>query len=382
TEDDGYFFPTISGVARSLNFYPLGDELPEDGIANIAFGLGKLVVDGGLTLRFSPKYPKNVLQLSTPELALRDTQREMYALNLRPEEFKTSVDDAVNLQRIDIQKAAHFRNMKYVSSVWDRQNQRISDSSFDEGRKVITFAHVLKYDTFPLAEILTDLLALGAEAMKCPVELEFAVNMDVPYGQERIFNFLQIRPIVDTQGDCTLDWEQVDTDHALIYARSALGLGLIEGIRDVVYVKPDCFDSAHTEQIAREIDTLNTALKDEGANYVLVGPGRWGSSDPWLGIPIKWSHISQARVIVESGLEDFRVDPSQGTHFFQNLTSFGAGYMTINPFIGDGRFDVERLGAMPAVEETEFVRRVRFDQPLYIFIDGKNNRGIVSETTS
>ena len=380
TEDSGYFFPTISGVARSINFYPIGDEKPEDGIANIALGLGKLVVDGGQTLRFSPKYPRNTLQLSTPELTLRDTQREMYALSLRPEEFKTSVDDSVNLHRFEIQTAARFRNMKYVSSVWDMQNQRISDSPFDEGRKLVTFAHVLKYDTFPLAEILTDLLRLGTEAMKCPVELEFAVNLDVPYGHERFFNFLQIRPIVENRENSTIDWENVDTEHALIYAEAALGLGRIEGIRDVVYVKPELFDAAHTEEMARQIDRFNSQLKKEKINYVLVGPGRWGSSDRWLGIPIKWSHISEARVIVECGLKDFRVEPSQGTHFFQNLTSFGAGYLTINPFMGDGSFDVERLNAMPAVDETEFVRRVRFEEPLYIFIDGKNNKGIVAET--
>ena len=380
TEDNSYFFPTISGVARSINFYPIGDEKPEDGIANIALGLGKLVVEGGQTLRFSPKHPKNALQLSTPELTLRDTQREMYALSLRPEEFKTSIDDAVNLHRFEIQKAAHFRNMKYVSSVWDMQNQRISDSAFDEGRKLITFAHVLKYDTFPLAEILNDLLELGQEAMKCPIELEFAVNLDVPYGHERIFNFLQIRPIVENQENSTIDWKHVDTSRALIYAQSALGLGLIEGIRNVVYIKPELFDPAQTEEMARQIDLLNAKLRGQGINYVLVGPGRWGSSDPWLGIPIKWSHISEARVIVESGLKNFRVEPSQGTHFFQNLTSFGAGYLTINPFMGDGSFDVGRLDGMPAVEETGFVRHVQFAEPLYIFIDGKNNKGIVAET--
>ena len=377
TEDSGYFFPTVSGVARSLNFYPIGDEKPEDGIANIAFGLGKLVVEGGITLRFSPRYPKNVLQLSTPELTLRDTQREMYALSLKPEEFKTSIDDSVNLKRIEIQKAAHFRNMKYVSSVWDMQNQHISDSSFDTGRKLITFAHILKYDSFPLAEIIRELLALGQAEMKCPVELEFAVNMDVPYGQERIFNFLQIRPIVESQENGTIDWERTDTSDALIYAESALGLGLIEGIRDIVYVKPDSFDAARTPAMAAEIDALNTRMRNEKTNYVLVGPGRWGSSDPWLGIPVKWSQISEARVIVESGLQNFRVDPSQGTHFFQNLTSFGAGYMTINPFMNDGAFDVEKLNAMQAVYETDYLRRVRFDRPLYIFIDGKHGKGIV-----
>ena len=379
TEDQGYYFPTISGVARSLNFYPIGDEKPQDGIVNLAFGLGKLVVEGGQTLRFSPRYPKNVLQLSTPELALRDTQREMYALNLKPEEFKTSLDDAVNLQRFEINKAKHFRNMRYVASTWDMQNQRITDSTFEDGRKIITFSQVLKYDTVPLAEIVRDLLHMGEQEMRCPVELEFAVNMDVPYGADKVFSFLQIRPIVASQENRSLDWETVDTSDALIYARQALGLGAIEGVGDMVYVRAEAFDAKHTQQIADEIGRLNLQMRDRKRSYVLVGPGRWGSSDPWLGIPVKWASISEAKVIVECGLEDFRVDPSQGTHFFQNLTSFGVGYLTINPFMGDGAFDSARLDAMPALYESPLVRHVRFAQPLYIYVDGRKNKGIIRE---
>ena len=377
SEDSGYFFPTISGVARSLNFYPIGDERPEDGIVNLAFGLGKMVVEGGLTLRFSPKHPQSILQLSTPEMALRDTQREMYALNLKPEEFKTSLDDAINLQRFEINKVRHFRNLRYVASTWDMQNQRISDSSFEEGRKIITFSQILKYGTLPLAEILSDLLAMGEQEMRTPVEIEFAVNMDVPYGEDRIFNFLQIRPIVNSQNGCSLDWESVDTSKALIYAESALGLGAIEGVSDIIYVRREAFDKAQTRQIAAEISKLNTGLRAEQRLYVLVGPGRWGSSDPWLGIPVRWTDISEARVIVECGLEDFRVEPSQGTHFFQNLISFGAGYLTLNPFMGDGYFDQARLDAMPAVFENEYLRHVRFPEPLYIYIDGRKNKGMV-----
>ena len=377
SEDSGYFFPTISGVARSLNFYPIGDERPEDGIVNLAFGLGKMVVEGGLTLRFSPKHPQSVLQLSTPEMALRDTQREMYALNLKPEEFKTSLDDAINLQRFEINKVRHFRNLRYVASTWDMQNQRISDSTFDEGRKIITFSQILKYGTLPLADILSDLLTMGEQEMRTPVEIEFAVNMDVPYGEDRIFNFLQIRPIVNSQNGCSLDWEQVDTSDALIYAESALGLGAIEGVSDVIYVRREAFDKSQTRQIAAEISKLNTGLRNEQRVYVLVGPGRWGSSDPWLGIPVRWTDISEARVIVECGLEDFRVEPSQGTHFFQNLISFGAGYLTLNPFMGDGYFDQARLDAMPALFENEYLRHVRFPEPLYIYIDGRKNKGIV-----
>ncbi len=377
SEDSGYFFPTISGVARSLNFYPIGDERPEDGIVNLAFGLGKMVVEGGLTLRFSPKHPQSILQLSTPEMALRDTQREMYALNLKPEEFKTSLDDAINLQRFEINKVRHFRNLRYVASTWDMQNQRISDSTFEEGRKIITFSQILKYGTLPLAEILSDLLAMGEQEMRTPVEIEFAVNMDVPYGEDRIFNFLQIRPIVNSQNGCSLDWNSVDTSKALIYAESALGLGAIEGVSDIIYVRREAFDKAQTRQIASDISKLNTGLRAEQRLYVLVGPGRWGSSDPWLGIPVRWTDISEARVIVECGLEDFRVEPSQGTHFFQNLISFGAGYLTLNPFMGDGYFDQARLDAMPAVFENEYLRHVRFPEPLYIYIDGRKNKGMV-----
>ncbi|MCC8018676.1 MAG: phosphoenolpyruvate synthase [Rikenellaceae bacterium] len=379
TEDDGYFFPTLSGVARSLNFYPIGDEKPEDGVVNVAFGLGKLVVEGGQTLRFSPRYPKNVLQLSTPELALRDTQREMYALSLKPEEFKTSIDDAVNLRRFEINSPTvrAFRNLKHAASTWDMQNQAISDSSFTEGRKIITFSRILKYDTFPLAEILRDLLRMGAGEMRTPVEMEFAVNMDVPPGRDAVFNFLQIRPIVDTHGENTLDWKNVDTSGALIYSEDALGLGAIEQVRDIVYIRTGAFEARNTEKMAAELRKLNSRMAEQDAGYVLVGPGRWGSSDPWLGIPVRWPDISQARVIVEMGLENFRVEPSQGTHFFQNLTSFGVGYMTINPFSGDGSFDSATLDAMPATEEGEYFRRVRFDNPLYIFVDGRNSKAVV-----
>ena len=377
TEQDGLFFPTLSGVARSINYYPIGDETPEEGVCNIALGLGKLVVDGGRTLRFSPRYPQKVLQTSTPELALRDTQNEVLALSLRPEEFRTSIDDAVNLRRLGLTQIGGFRNSKFVCSVWDRENERISDSPFDQGRKVITFNNILKYNTFPLAEIISDILTMGAEEMRCPVEVEFAVNMDVPYGQQRIFNLLQIRPIIDNNDNRALDWRRVPTDDALIYARNALGVGNMNDIRDIVYVKPERFDSLSTQAIAGELDALNARMREAGRGYILVGPGRWGSSDPFLGIPVKWQQITEARVIVECGLERFRVEPSQGTHFFQNVTSLGVGYLTINPFMGDGRFDAERLGAMPAAEEGEYLRRVSFPAPLWVYIDGRSNKGIV-----
>lgn len=377
TEDQGVFFPTISGVARSVNFYPIENEKAEDGIANIALGLGKMVVDGGQSLRFSPRHPKKVLQLSTTAMALSETQRDFYALNLSADKFRTSTDDAVNLDRIEVGKAADFRNMRFVSSTWDRENDRISDSFITKGRKLITFSNILKYNSFPLAEIISTLLDLGRSEMKTHVELEFAVNMDVKRGDNMIFNFLQIRPVVEEIQNDKLDWNKVETSGAIIYAESALGLGRIKDVHDVIYVKEEAFSPAQTELIAAEIDTFNKKMVSQKDNYVLIGPGRWGSSDPWLGIPIKWSNISQARVIVESGLKNFRVDPSQGTHFFQNLTSLGAGYMTLNPYIGDGTYDIAQLNSVEAVQEGRYIRHIRYEKPLYIFIDGRSNKGII-----
>ena len=379
TEQNGLYFPTFSGVARSINYYPIGDEKPEDGVCNIAMGLGKLVVDGGRTLRFSPRYPQKVLQTSTPELALRDTQNEVLALSLRPEEFRTSIDDAVNLHRLDIAQIAGLRNARFVCSVWDRDNERISDSPFDRGRKVITFNNILKYNTFPLADIIGDILRLGAEEMRCPVEVEFAVNMDVQAGEQQIFNLLQIRPIIDNQDNRPIDWSKVDVSDALVYGQNALGIGMMGDIADIIYIKSNTFDSLSTEKIAEELLEFNNRMQDEKRSYILVGPGRWGSSDPFLGVPVKWNHISEAKVIVECGIEKFEVEPSQGTHFFQNVTSLGVGYLTINPFRGDGIFREGELDGRRAVYEGMFLRQVRFEKPLWVCIDGRSNKGIVKE---
>ncbi|WP_308501897.1 PEP/pyruvate-binding domain-containing protein [uncultured Alistipes sp.] len=381
TEQDGLWFPTCSGVARSINYYPIGDEQAADGVCNVAMGLGKLVVDGGRTLRFSPRYPQKVLQTSTPELALSDTQTEMLALSLKPEEFRTSIDDAVNLHHLTLHDIDGFRNTKFVCSVWDRENERISDSPFDRGRKIITFNNILKYNTFPLAAIVSDILRMGAEEMRCPVEVEFAVNMDVAPGQQQIFNLLQIRPIIDNQDNRAIDWSKEDPARAIIYGEQALGIGMMADLADIVYVKSAAFDSLSTEKIADELLALNSRMRDEGRSYILVGPGRWGSSDPYLGVPVKWNHISEAKVIVECGIEKFEVEPSQGTHFFQNVTSLGVGYLTISPFRGDGIFREELLDSMPALYEGSYLRQVRFEHPLWVCVDGRSNRGMIREAT-
>jgi len=372
-----YFLPTLSGVARSINFYPIGAEKPEHGIATVGYGLGKLIVDGGVSLRFSPQFPKKILQVSQPEMALRETQKIFYALDMRPESFTPSTDDGVNITRLAIDEAKSYPDFSHVASTYDFENNSINDGIWGNGKKIVTFASVLKYNTFPLASILRDLLEIGQKEMNCPVEIEFAANLNVPKDMPAVFNLLQIRPIVASELSDDFPWEEANLDESIIYSESALGQGKVQHIQDIVYVKPNKFDPARTKAIAQQVEEINQLYMDAKRNYVLVGPGRWGSSDPWLGIPIKWSQISEARAIVESGLPDFRVDPSQGTHFFQNLTSFRVGYLTVNPYIHDGIFDVEYLNNQPSFHETEYIRCVRFDSELQIHIDGKNNKGVV-----
>ena len=372
------FYPTISGVARSINFYPIEPEKPGDGIANVAYGLGKLIVDGGISLRFSPKYPQKILQLSDPGLALRDTQKKFYALDLSLESFVPSTDDGVNILKLnmkDAEKDAPFR--RFAASTYDYQSHMLRDGFQENGKRIVSFAGVLKHKLFPLAEILHYLLEMGQKEMNNPIEIEFAVNLDVPKGHPRVFNFLQIRPIVDNDQTNSYRLDELPKERTIIYSDCALGNGIIAGIQDLVYVKPDSFNAAKSSMIAASIEKLNSMFLNEGRYYILVGPGRWGSTDPWLGIPIKWAQISMARVIVESGLEDYRIDPSQGTHFFQNLTSFRVGYFTINPFIKEGFYDIEFLSRHPAAYEDTYLRHVRFEKPIRVQIDGRQRRGVV-----
>lgn len=379
SRDGEYYFPTFSGVARSVNFYPIGHEEPEDGIVKVAFGLGKAVVDGDQVLRFSPKYPKHVLQTSTVEQVMTETQKYMYALNLQPEKFKTSVDDAVNLERIDVAGCEKFRNLKFVASTWDNENMRLVDSTYPEGPRFITFSQILKYKTFPLPEIISELLEIAKEEMKCGVEIEFAADLDRG-GKLKLpkFNVLQIRPISVDSRNVEVDWEKNDTEGSFLESFSALGTGWIGGVRDVIYLKHQAFDTGRTQEMASQLKTRNAQLRGDGENYILIGFGRWGSSIPSLGVPVQWSDISQARAIVECCLEDFRVDPSQGTHFFQNLTSFNAGYINVDPFAGRGdKLDFDILDSMPAVWETDLIRQVRFGRDIEICIDGRVGRAFM-----
>ena len=371
-----YYYPTFSGVLRSLNYYPIGDETAEEGIASLALGLGKYIVDGGQTLRVSPYHPTQVLQTSEMETALRDTQTRFYALDMSQVGGDFKVDDGFNIKKLRVKQADQDGSLTYIASTFDPVDQVIRDGIYEGGRKVITFCGVLQQGMFPLPELLQMVQKYGSEEMRRPVEIELACNLNDNKTGE--LYLLQIRPIVDSKQVLDEDLQLIPDEQCLLRSSNSLGHGISDDVCDVVYVKAgEDFTAANNPTIASHIEKINQRFLDEGASYVLVGPGRWGSSDYWLGIPVKWPHISAARVIVETGLKNYHVDPSQGTHFFQNLTSFGVGYFTINTYTGDGVFQQEILDQMPAVEETEYVRHVRFKHPLKIMMDGKKQHGVV-----
>lgn len=371
------YYPTMSGVLRSLNYYPIGDEEAEEGIASLALGLGKYIVDGGQTLRVCPYHPHQVLQTSETEMALRDTQTQFYALDTRHVGDDFKVDDGFNILKLRVKDAVEDQSLNYIASTFDPYDQVINDGVYETGRKLITFAGVLQHDVVPLPELMQMSMKCGSEAMRRPVEIEFACNIHADKTCD--FYLLQIRPIVDAKEMLDEDVRAIPDADCLLRSHNSLGHGISEDVTDVVYVKyDDHFSALNNFYVADDIERINRKFLADGKNYVLIGPGRWGSSDHYLGVPVKWPHISAARVIVEVALKNYNIDPSQGTHFFQNLTSFGVGYFTVDTNTGEGGFvNKEILDAMPAVEETQYVRHVRFDRPLRILMDGKKQEGAV-----
>ncbi len=376
------FYPNISGVARSVNYYPIGDERAEEGVVSMALGLGKYIVDGGLSLRVCPAHPDKVLQTSEMEMALRETQTQFYALDLRDPSPELGVGDDLNLLRLPVREAEADGSLQYIASTFDPYDQVVRDGVYEGGRKLVTFCGVLQHGVFPLPELLSLVLRYGQEDMRRAVEIEFAVRL----GADRTgdFHLLQIRPMVDNKAQLDEDIAAIPDRDTLIRSHNAIGHGVVADVQDIVYVKTvdpatgaPAYSAASNAAVADEVEAINRALLRAGAGYVLVGPGRWGTSDPWLGVPVKWPAISAAKVIVEAGLTNYRVDPSQGTHFFQNLTSFGVGYFTINDYLGDGVYRQEVLNAMPAAHETAHVRHVHFERPLVVKIDGMKKEGVV-----
>jgi len=382
------FYPIISGVARSVNYYPIGDEQADEGTVSLAFGLGKYIVDGGVSLRVCPAHPTQVLQMSEMEIALRDTQTAFLALDLEynkhtsdtDSSYDFKVDDGFNLKRIPVRQAEEDGTLPWVCSTFDPNDSVIYDGYYEgRNRKIISMAGVLHNGLFPLPELMQKVLKYGQDEMRRPVEIEFAINLHKGPKGENLgeFNLLQIRPMVDNRMSIGIELKDIPDEECVMRSHSAIGHGVTKDLVDVVYVKTENFNAGQNQTVADEIERINRQLLEEGRRCILMGPGRWGSSDPWLGIPVKWPNISSAKVIIEAGLNNFQVDPSQGTHFFQNLTSLGVCYMTINDFKGDGCIRYSELNAMPAVVETEHVRHVRYEQPLAILVDGIHREGVV-----
>lgn len=380
---DGFYYPSFSGVGRSLNYYPVNDEKSEEGVVEVAVGLGKYIVDGGLALRFSPKHPTKIIQTSTIETALRDTQRNLFALpSTVGDDYEFKVDDSFNIVKLPVADAVKTGALKYLISTFDLADGLIRDSDTGRGRKLVTFANVLKHGVFPLAEVLDFMLSTGQYEMGRPVEIEFAGNINPvkgKNGEKGTVYWLQIRPIVDKKEMLDDKIMDVPDDKLMLRSDTALGHGIMDNVKTLVYVKPENFNSAYNPEVAQEIEKINAEMVKNGEPYILIGPGRWGSSDSALGVPVRWPQISGARLIVETALPGYRIEPSQGTHFFQNLTSFGVGYFTVDPAGGNGYIDNEYLASLPASSESERVKVVRFDEPLMIAINGRKSKGIVGK---
>ncbi|MBI5502204.1 MAG: histidine kinase [Deltaproteobacteria bacterium] len=369
------FYPHFSGVARSHHSYPTPPQRAEDGMAAVAVGLGQAVVDGSPCLTFCPRYPRQILQLSDPRQYLKNSQRDFYALDLAL--HPDAGGGPAELVRLPLETAEADGALSQLASTYSAENDALYDGMSRPGVRLVTLAQVLKHDSFPLADILRLLMDMGRWGMNSPVEIEFAVNLEPWNGGPRQFGILQMRPLVLSREASDLRLEGLDDDDLVCRSPRVLGNGRIDGIRDVVFTDPELFERSRSTEVAAEIAALNAKLASEGVPYLLLGVGRWGSRDPWLGIPVAWGQIAGARAIVEAGLRDIRVEPSQGSHFFQNLTSFQVGYFTVNEDLGEGFVDWTWLRAQPALERRTCVRHVRLDQPLLVRINGRTQEGVV-----
>jgi hypothetical protein len=364
----GRFYPTIGGAARSHNFYPQPPMTAEDGVVAMALGLGRTVVDGGRALAFSPKYPRHPLHFSTPKDMLANSQREFIAVEM------DGSGEAVE-KKHPLSVAESDGTLGWAASTYSPDNDAVYDGLGRPGVRLVSFAPLLKTKALPLPAIFERLLEMGRRGMNTEVEIEFAIELSTQQGKPSEFGFVQMRPMALSREMDELDTENVDPEQVLARSTSVLGNGKNLDLRDVVLVDRSRFERAKTAEIAGQVARLNAELLAEGLRYILIGLGRWGSADPWLGIPVTWEQIAGARVIVEAGLKDIKVTPSQGSHFFQNLTSFRVGYFTVDD--GDGFVDWDWLESVPAVKDTGYVRRLHFEQPLAVTIDGKHQRGVI-----
>ncbi len=371
-----YFYPSISGIAQSYNYYPIAYMKPEDGLAHVALGLGKIVVEGGAALRFSPKYPQFLPQFSTVDDMLENAQRFFYALNLTRFPDDLALNEDATLERLEVNDAVNDAPVRHLCSTYMAQDHRIRDGVQASGYPVCTFANILKYQSFPLAEILKDLLGIGRAGMGCPVEIEFAVKMPFDEGQKPLFELLQIRPMAVNQNNLEIEISAEDISKAFCYSSMALGNGQFQEIEDIIFVNPDTFDAADTIKIAAEIGNINKEMTLSNRKYLLIGPGRWGSADRWLGIPVNWTDISGVGAIVETTFKGLKADPSQGSHFFHNITSLGISYLNTSEG-GEDFIDWKWLRSLSAAKETPHLKHIILKKPLTIKIDGKQSKAVI-----
>ncbi|MDH7517988.1 MAG: PEP/pyruvate-binding domain-containing protein, partial [Candidatus Thermoplasmatota archaeon] len=376
-EYNGRFYPTLSGIARSYNFYPISHQTAEDGIANIAVGFGKAVVGGEKVFRFSPRYPDLNPDFSTPESALEHSQRELYVLDTSNKYIDLNEPKIDTCKKLRINDIIRDGSLDLVASTYDRNDGVIRDGLSDGGFPIITFAGILKYDAFPLAPILQDILVVGQKGMGCPVEFEFAVNIDPTNKTPPTFAILQIRPFVIAQEKYDIQLDKIKQEQIFIRSNRALGNGLIDNIRDIVYIPFESFDSSKTVEMAEEIGVINKKLVASSSPYLLIGPGRWGTQDRWLGVPVRWGQISGVRVIVETALENFNIKPSQGTHFFQNMISRGIGYIDIPLHSKECTIDWSWLDGQTLNEKMKFVNHVHLTFPVIVKIDGRSGHAVI-----
>ena len=376
---NGRYYPSFSGVARSHNFYPHGRCKPEDGVCSVALGLGRTVVAGEGGLRFCPEYPHSLPEFSSVEDILDNAQRHFYAIPMN-DEASEPADCTENFQpcRFPVSVADGDNALHNLASTWIPEDGRIADGVGRVGTRLVTFASILKHASFPLAKFASALLDIGGRSMGCPVELEFAVNLDPADGLSPEIALLQIRPMAVSEASVDFCLEQLDSERVVCSSHRAFGNGHISGIRDILFVDPEQFDRAHSRETADEIAQLNGQLTNNGRRYLLIGPGRWGSKDSWMGIPVDWSEINGARVVVETGFKKFRVQPSEGSHFFHNLTSFRVGYFSVNPQADEGQLDLDWLRQQPVESRGgNGLSHLRLKQGLEVWIDGSEAHGVI-----
>ncbi len=376
---ENHYYPHISGAAESYNFYPTSYMENADGIASIALGLGKSVVEGKANYRFCPKYPQ--LEPLQPEERIRNSQKEYYALNTEIREFNLIDGEDTTMRRLDLKTAEKEGSIKHLVSVWDYQNNRFNDSLATKGLRVLTFPGILKYGFFPLAEILQNILEIGEVALGTPVEIEFAVNLNQNISEKILpfFYILQIRPLSVSAETYSIDTSKLDKDKLFLYTEKGMGNGCIENIRDIIYLDNDRFDKTQTIKMQEEIEKINQTMKELNREFILIGPGRWGTRDRFLGVPVRWAQINKAKVIVETGLEDFIIEASQGTHFFHNIVAMQVGYLTI-PYGSENDFlDWDWLHSQPIKQRGDYFVHSSFEDPLTIKMDGKKGLAIIEK---